>query len=153
VPLDHAFIVVFHIAAGDDAMLNVIAALLAIDIEARMILAQQHFSFLQPGEVLRRLGVDGVGIRVCPGRQIDFGTRDMEEAGTVPGCVIRRFRRGDHIVRKARHRGNLPRWRPQCLEWPYSHIPSTSNIQQRRPIITVSPPEADEYPARICGRH
>lgn len=78
--LDDVALVIFDVADGGHADLDVGAHALLVKVNAGLALADQGAFLLEFEEVLAGLRVNGVGIWVSRRRQIDLGTIDVQEA-------------------------------------------------------------------------
>lgn len=98
VALDFATVVVINMTDCHDTGLAVIPHLLAVEEDAGLGFADQCAGFLEFFEVLNRLGVHFVGVRILPLGEIDFCPDHMQHAlrlafGQLAGLFGR-----DHIV-------------------------------------------------------
>ena len=95
---DDVVFVVLDVADGDEAGLAVVADGLAIEVHAGGGLAEEDAVGLEFFEGGAGLGVDGGGVGVDVGVEIDFGAVDVEEAERVAGGEFGCFVAVDDVI-------------------------------------------------------
>jgi hypothetical protein len=83
--LDDVLFVLVDREASGHACLLVRSHPQAIEVERRRVLDDEGCLGPQRGQIVARLLVDTVRVRVCSWRQIDLGPRDVEKAEQVAG--------------------------------------------------------------------
>ncbi len=115
---DYARIVLVDREAGGDSRLHVAAHAEPVEVGARLVLDDER-PVPQRRVILRRAAVDGVGVRIGVGRQLELGTRDANKAERVALGERARLVGRDHVVGNGRHRaGDVRRGtqRPERVE-------------------------------------
>ena len=96
--LDDVLDVVVDVAAADEAGLGVGAHGLRVEIHQGPVFADQPAVLLEIPEILGGLDVDGVGVEVRAGRQIDLRVVDVQERHRVAFRELGGFGRVHGVV-------------------------------------------------------
>lgn len=118
---DDVVFVVLDVADGDEAGLAVVADGLAIEVHAGGGLAEEDTVGLEFFEGGAGLGVDGGGVGIDIGVEIDFGAVDVEEAEGVAGGEFGGFVAVDDVIGNGGDGGGVLRGGGEALEGAYAH--------------------------------
>ena len=90
---DGALFVFIDVGTCHDPGLRMSMHDLSVDIDGRARLALENAVTLQVRQILRRFGVDGIGMHIRSGGQVDFGADHVQETVGVPrrksACLVR----------------------------------------------------------------
>ncbi len=90
---------------GDQTDLDVLAPDLLVDVEVARRVGRDDALPQEAVVVLLALGVDGVGVEVGPGRQVDLGLADVQERVGVPGREVPGLLGRQDVVRRGGDEG------------------------------------------------
>jgi hypothetical protein len=101
--LDDIRVVLVNRETRGDSGLHVGAHLKLVDVDARLCFHLEWCGLSQRGEVLDGLRVDGVGVWIGVGWQVNLRPRHVQEAQRIAGSQCLRLLGIDNIVGNSRH--------------------------------------------------